>query len=603
MRLIALFLLAVAVNAAEEVPGARLYRTHCAQCHDAAGPARIPSKAALQKMAPEAILAALISGVMKQQGAALSEGGRQTLATWLGAPVISAVPTDQLADRCPADVSEPAADAPAWTGWGAGPSNWRYQPAAQAGLSAATVPHLKLKWAFGIPKVNMMRSQPAVYRGRVYVGGDDGTLYSLDAATGCVHWASKGKPVRSAIVIGKAGSTDAVFFGDVTGAVNALDVDSGKLLWRAQAADQPMALITGAPAYADGRLYVPLSSYEEASAMAPGYPCCKFRGTIAAIDAASGKIVWRAYTIAEKATERGKAKDGRAMFGPSGAGVWASPAVDTAKHRIYIATGDNYSDPPSETSDALLALDLDTGKLLWSKQFTKGDTYNMACAIPGDTNCPAPAGPDFDFGASPILVTLPSGKRAVLMGQKSGMLYAVDPDDRGALLWQARAGEGGALGGIQWGPATDGKDVYVAVSDLRFGRSAAPSKLAFDPKKGGGISAFRIADGKLLWKTPAPGCGERRPCSPAQSAAVTAIPGAVFSGSLDGHLRAYATDDGKIIWDFDTARPFDTVNHVPAKGGSLDAAGPVVAGGMLFVVSGYPQYGGMPGNVLLAFGN
>ncbi len=272
MRLIALLALAVALNAAEEVPGAKLYRAHCAQCHDAAGPARIPSKAALQKMAPEAILAALTTGVMKQQGSALAESDRSILAAWLGAPVIAPVPVDQLANRCAADMSEPAANAPSWTSWGVGPSNWRYQPSAQAGLSAAGVPHLKLKWAFGIPNTDTMRSQPAVYRGRVYLGGNDGTLYSLDAATGCVHWASKGKPVRSGIVIGKAGSADAVFFGDVTGAVSALDANSGKLLWRAQAGDVPMALVTGAPAYADGRLYVPLSSYEEAVAMTPGLP-------------------------------------------------------------------------------------------------------------------------------------------------------------------------------------------------------------------------------------------------------------------------------------------------------------------------------------------
>src|SRR6185437_10698827 len=555
-----------------------------------------------QKMAPETILTALTTGVMKQQGTALSESDRSVLATWLGAAVVAPVPADQLAGRCPADMSELAANAPSWTSWGAGPSNWRYQSAAQAGLDATTVPHLKLKWAFGIPNTDMMRSQPAVYRGRVYLGGNDGTLYSLDAATGCVHWASKGKPVRSAIVIGKAGSADAVFFGDVTGAVSALDAGSGKPIWRAQAADQPMTLITGAPAYFRGRLYVPVSSYEEAAAMSPGYPCCKVRGSIAALDAATGKILWRTYTIAEQATERGKTKDGRAMFGPSGASVWDSPTIDAAKQRIYIATGDNYSDPPSDTSDALLALNLDTGKLLWSKQFTKGDTYTMACAIPGNPNCPATAGPDFDFGSSPILVSLPSGKRALLLGQKSGMLYAVDPDARGELLWQARVGEGGALGGIQWGSATDCNNVYAAVSDVRLEPVGDPPRIGLDPAKGGGVTTFRIADGHLQWKTPAPACGERRPCSPAQSAAVTAIPGAVFSGSLDGHLRAYADSDGKIVWDFDTARPFDTVNHVAAKGGSLDVSGPVVAGGMLFVVSGYPQFGGMPGNVLLAFG-
>src|SRR5208282_5150440 len=357
----------------------------------------------------------------------------------------------------------------------------------------------------------------------------------------------------------------------------------------------PAATITGTPNYFKGRLYVPVSSGEEQARRRPGYECCTFRGSVVAMDAASGKSIWQTYMAAETPSPHGKTADGHTIFAPSGMAIWSSPTIDAAKGRIYVGTGDNYSEPDTQTSDAVVALDLKSGKLLWSSQFDKEDIYKIECGTPPRANCAEPTVPEFDLGASPILVQPRHGKRVLLLGQKSGLVYGVDPDARGKLLWYQRAGEGGLLGGVQWGPASDGGSVYVAVSDLAF-QGRGP-----DPSKGGGISAYSVADGKLLWKTPPPGCGDRRPCSPAQSQAVSAIPGAVFSGSIDGHLRAYAAQDGKIIWDFDTARSFDAVNSVPAKGGSLDVGGPVIAGGVVVVVSGYPGFGAMPGNVLLAF--
>jgi polyvinyl alcohol dehydrogenase (cytochrome) len=256
-------------------------------------------------------------------------------------------------------------------------------------------------------------------------------------------------------------------------------------------------------------------------------------------------------------------------------------------------------------SDALVALRLSTGEILWSKQFTAKDAWNSSCQLPGKVNCPDSDGPDWDFASSAILASLPNGKRALLLGQKSAVVYAVDPDQRGQILWQSKIGEGGTVGGIEWGSATDGRNVYVALSDIRFEVKLKPGSndrgYNLDPKKGGGLFAFRVDNGERMWQTPPPGCAERRPCSPAQSAAVTAIPGVVWSGAEDGHLRGYSTADGKIIWDYDTAHEYKTVNGVPGKGGAIDVAGPVVAGGMLFAVSGYPARGGMPGNVLLAF--
>jgi len=221
-------------------------------------------------------------------------------------------------------------------------------------------------------------------------------------------------------------------------------------------------------------------------------------------------------------------------------------------------------------------------------------------------NCPDSDGPDWDFASSAILVSLPNGRRALLLGQKSAVVYAVDPDRRGQILWQSRIGEGGTVGGIEWGSATDGRNVYVALSDIRFDVKLKPGSndrgYSLDANKGGGLFAFRVDNGERMWQTPPPGCRDRRPCSPAQSAAVTAIPGVVWSGAEDGHLRGYSTSDGKIVWDYDTAHEYKTVNGVQGRGGAIDVAGPVVAGGMLFAVSGYPARGGMGGNVLLAFG-
>jgi polyvinyl alcohol dehydrogenase (cytochrome) len=298
---------------------------------------------------------------------------------------------------------------------------------------------------------------------------------------------------------------------------------------------------------------------------------------------------------------------GTQQYGPSGAGVWATPTIDEQRGALYVATGDNYSDPPTGTSDAVLAMDLKTGKLLWSAQLTSDDAFNSACSMPIPGNCPATHGSDYDFGQPPILLNLHAGKRALVIAQKSGMAYGIDPDAKGKMLWQTRLGKGGILGGSQWGSASDGARAYVAISDL--GLSGVPDpkspkgyRLVLDPHQGGGLYALDSPTGKIVWSAPATPCdASRTGCSPAQSAAVTAIPGVVFSGSVDGHLRAYSATTGKVLWDTDTARDFPTVNGKPGKGGSIDAAGPAVVNGMIFVNSGYGQWGGMSGNVLLAF--
>jgi polyvinyl alcohol dehydrogenase (cytochrome) len=549
---------------------------------------------------------------MQFQGAVMTQGEIRAVSEFVTGKVSA---NESFAKQAYCTDAGPSLDQamtqPRWNGWGVDSSNHRFQPAAMAQLAAGDVPRLKLKWAFGFPGDARAFAQPAVAGGRVFAGSQGRRVYSLNASSGCIYWVADADfPVRTAITIGQQGGRWAAYFGDQHANAYAVDALTGKVLWKTRVNDHPLAMTTGAPTLYEGRLYVPASSSEEVSGADPSYSCCTFRGSVAALDAATGKVVWRAYTIAEQPKPTRKNAQGTQLYGPSGGGVWGSPTIDTVKRAVYVATGDSYSDPPARTSDAFLALDLDTGKILWSRQMTEGDAYTIACNDPRTADiCPQAKGPDFDFGSSPILVNLPNGRRALVAGQKSGVVHAVDPDQQGEVLWQTRLGHGSFLGGIQWGSAADGEHVYAALSDIGFrpatpGSGASQSALGpteLDPRSGGGLFALKLATGEHVWSTPPPGCGNRPGCSPAQSAAVSVIPGVIFSGSLDGHLRAYSTTDGRIVWDVDTAHEYEAVDGVKAKGGAIDGPGPVIVGGTVYVNSGYGIFGGAPGNVLLAF--
>ena len=586
--------------------GAALYKQRCASCHEG-GVARAPQADALKQMSPENVAFALKSGSMALQAFGLTQAEIRAVSEFVTGKTMakdSFPKTAYCADGGPS--LDQSLTKPRWNGWGVDAGNHRFQPAAMAQLSAADVPRLRLKWAFGIPGVVQAYAQPAVVGGRVFVGGQERYVYSLNASTGCVYWAVEVDfPVRAAITIGQQGDRWVAYFADQHANAYALDAMTGTILWKTRVNEHPLAMTTGAPTLFEGRLYVGASSSEEIAGASTDYSCCRFRGSVMAIEAATGKTIWQTFTIPEEPKPTKKNAKGVQLYGPSGAGVWSSPTVDAAKRMLYITTGDSYSDPPARTSDAYMALDLSTGKIVWSRQMTEGDAFTVACANPAAAAaCPESKGPDFDFGSSPILVNLPNGKRSLVAGQKSGVVSAVDPDQQGEVLWQERIGHGSALGGIQWGSAADNDKVYAALSDIGFGPPAAgapPGRPQLDPRSGGGLFAINLATGKRVWATPHPGCGDRPGCSPAQSAAVTAIPGAVFSGSVDGHLRAYATSDGKIIWDVDTIREYQTVNGVKGNGGAIDGPGPVVVAGMVYVNSGYGFFGGAPGNVLLAF--
>jgi polyvinyl alcohol dehydrogenase (cytochrome) len=602
MRLACLLALTISVMSPRMLSaqdGAAIYKERCASCHDMPE-GRTPPLSAIKAMTGEGIYAALSSGVMKTQGQGLSAPQLVALLGYIaptgtaGAPAATRTCTGD-SSISPA-VYTSAMNAPRWNGWSTSVTNSRFQDARSAGLTAASVPSLKLKWAFNLGNTTTARSQPVVVGGRVYLSTPAGVVYSLDAATGCTHWSFAAGPARAAVALGDADGVPAVFFPEQGGTVYAVNASSGALIWKNKPVDHFATMATATPRVYKGVIYQPYSSFEEVLAGGAAYQCCTFRGSVVALDAATGRKIWQTFTIPDAATPTRKSPTGTQLHGPSGAGVWGTPTIDEQLGVLYVATGDNYSDPPSTTSDAVIAMDLKTGAIVWSRQLTERDAFNVGCGGPQKTNCPEANGPDFDFGQPPILVSLGGGKRALVIGQKSGMAHALDPDRNGAVLWQTRAGQGSALGGSQWGSAADGENVYVAISDF-----AAASK---DPSApvGAGLYAINLKTGKVAWSARQSACtAEQKGCFAARSAAVTAIPGVVFSGSMDGHLRAHATATGAVIWDMDTAREFPTVNSKPARGGSMDVAGPAIVNGMLFVNSGYGQWGGMPGNVLLAF--
>jgi polyvinyl alcohol dehydrogenase (cytochrome) len=581
----------LALSAAAQAPnGAALFARECASCHDGAAGSRAPGPDLLRHRSPEAILTALTAGGMRPQGARLSGIERRAVAEYLSGRSLGGDVTGAAIGRCAAapPLSDPAAS-PAWQGWSPTLTNTRFQSTKQAGLTAEQVPRLSLKWAFGFPDATSAWSQPTVASGRLFVGSQNGSVYSLDAKTGCIYWVFSARSgVRTAVTFGpRQGSAGyAVYFGDTGANVYALDAATGRELWSRRLDGHLQARITGSPTLFQDRLYVPVSSIEETAAAQPGYECCTFRGSLNALDANTGAVLWRTFTVPEPQAV-GKNAAGTTLWGPSGVGIWSAPTIDVKRSAVYATTGNSYSAPMQPTGDAIVAFDLKTGTITWIKQLTAQDVFGCRA---GTANCGEKPGPDADLGTPAMLTTLPDGRDVIVVGQKSGMAYAIDPDKDGAMLWQYHAGEGSLWGGIQWGAAVDGDRAYFPVSDIRT-------------PKPGGLHAVGLTTGERAWYVPPLPlrCGGGTGCSAALISAPTLIPGVLFSGSNDGALRAHSTRDGSIIWEFDTNREFETLNTVRARGGAIQGPGPTVVGGMLYLNSGYGDHAGRPGNVLLAF--
>lgn len=598
-------------------PGEQVFGQACAKCHATAnanresssaaatganGVSRAPSEQTLEQMTPEAIYAAVTTGVMAPAAKGLTDQQKRDLAEYLGGRPLDLSHSGSAAsmqDRC---ATNPAIDdsptAAEWNGWSTGRDNTRFQPEASAGLTAEQVPQLKLKWAFGFPNASTMYGQPTVVEGRLFIGSDNGYVYSLNADKGCVYWSYHAKSgVRTAPVIGGNDTEHIAYFGDMRGNVYAVNAWNGKLLWTRKVTTHEYARISNGPSLYDHRLYVPISATEEVFSADPHYSCCTFRGSVVALDADTGRVLWKAYTIPEAPRPVKKNSLGTQLYAAAGAAVWNTPTIDPERHALYVGTGDAYTEPAPKTSDAVVAFDLKTGRILWSYQTEANDAWMVGCVPETTENCPKNLGTDHDIGSSPILLKLKSGKRILLVTPKSGEVFALNPDKGGALLWKT--------------PLIN--TVAPNNGEIAFGGAAVEDAL-YVPLQDGRFAALNASNGKVLWDVrlqPLSDLGKKTPNGEnrtkaglrfGQSAAATLIPGAVVTEGWDGFIRALSASNGRAIWQFNTARDFKSVNAVPAKGGSMGGPGAVVVDGWVYVGSGYANVGGgMPGNVLLAF--
>lgn len=573
--------------------GKKVYFSNCATCHNQNSAIKNagPTMTLLGGMTPKAIYTALSSGKMKAQGSTISDEQRKAVAQFLtNRPLVEiTIPKEAFTT-----FSIPK-NATYKSGWGGNLEGTGFEKQSQ--INAQNVASLKVKWAFAFPEGTQVRSKPAVVGDWLIVGSQYGDVYTLNKKTGKIGWHYQGSTaIRGAIAVAKSTNGELqVYFSDYSTNVYALSLATGKLIWKNRAGIHPQSSNTGSVAVYQNTVFVPLTSSEVSSSKDPNFDCCTSSGELVAMNASTGEIKWRHRVITEEAKEIGKKKNGKPFFGPSGAIVWCSPTIDTQRGLVYIGTGENYTDPSTNTSDAIQAIDIKTGKLVWSFQATTHDTWNLAC--PGEPNCPEKAGPDLDFGSAPLLVKAGyNGKDIIVAGQKSGVVHALEPAT-GKVIWQTRIGKGGALGGIHWGMATDGKNIYAANADNIY---------AIDPrdathKPSPGLFAININNGEIAWQSATPACPKGKNCIQANSAAPLALPDLVFAGTLEGHIRAYDNKTGKVLWEFDTVKEYEAVNGIKGNGGSIDGPSPVVSENMLYVNSGYGMFGELAGNVLIAF--
>jgi polyvinyl alcohol dehydrogenase (cytochrome) len=598
----------------------------CAICHDnpaaqATGASRAPTREALRALTPERVYAALTTGSMQVQGQTMTDEQKRAIAELVtgkqfGGTADRSVAAMSNACSAPLRLDNPMTK-PRWNGWNPDQTtSYRFVPPETGKLTGDQIPRLKLKWAVAFPDAaSPAQSQPTVVGGALFIGTDNNFVYALDAKSGCMYWSYDAKAqVRGAVSVGEpkgvAGVRFAAYFGDMTGMVHAVNAETGKGLWTLKSDPHPGAKITGAVVLdpAGTRLFVPVASWEEQTGAIVSYQCCKFQGSVVAVDVKSGKQVWKSYAMAERPHALGKKNSaGTEMYGPAGAGIWNAPTLDVKKRVVYAGTGNCYTTEwydnttagfgDGGTCDAVVAFDMETGKRLWHTQLLAGDHDEGGCGRGPErrANCPGYIqGPGDDVNFT-TLITQPNGKRILLGIQESGRITALDPDNNGAVLWVAQAGDALSPNGAAWGGAFD-PTTQTFFRPLPFADGT------------GAVSAIRVANGERAWYTALPkpaDCPDpnARSCTTGNWAAATTIPGAVLTGDRAGVMRAYSSKDGKIIWEFPTGgKTFQTINGVAGTGGGLGGSSPTIVDGMMYFASGYSILNGAPGNVLLAFG-
>ena len=586
-------------------PGKGLYEESCSGCHDGSV-SRAPHFSWLEMMSASVIYEAMNVGVMSVQAAALADGEKLLITEYLTRTKLESgaalkVNEPPLCTDGDFDLSSPA-QAVNW-----GHDTNRYSPSTVAGLTVPEIPNLELKWAFAFPDAFRARSQPTIAMGTVFVGSQDGRVYALDLETGCARWTfSAAAEVRTGIVLSLSeapmskDNPPLAYFGDIIARFYAVNALTGELVWSLKADDHPSATLTATPAFHEGMVFVPVSSLEVIPAADPAYECCTFRGSVLAIDATNGDVLWRHHTIPGEPSEVSRTSIGTKVLSPSGAPVWSSPTVDVKRGLIYVGTGENYSSPADENSDAVLAIDMATGARVWTRQSTSGDAWNVACMMADNPNCPPEDGPDFDHGSSILIVELDKDKDILLAGHKNGTVYALDPDNKAEVLWATEVGRGSIQGGVHFGMSAADTQLYVPINDMNNTRNGD----YLDPEQARpGMHSIDANTGKKIWSNVQKNVcfDEDEFCDPGISSAVTSIPGAVFAGHLDGFVRAYASGDGALLWEYDTRPERVGVNGIAGYGGSMSGAGPAIVAGHLVINSGYGLYNHEPGNLLMVF--
>lgn len=584
-------------------PGKAVYQNNCATCHDKPEETRSPAFDTLTQMTAGTVTAALTSGKMKAQGDMLTLKEKSDLVGYLTAATEG---DEWIADmKCGKDRMAIDFSQPKVRGFGFDLHNSRHLTAREAGMSTDDFKNLELAWVMAFPGATGMRSQPAVVGDTLFFPvAENAKVYAINVAgEPCIQWVYQSESIlRSGAAFGEqAGGRKIIAVNDYNATVHVLDASSGKLLWKKQLGNYELSLGTGTPAIAGGVIYVPVSQNEIMHGAIETYVCCKTHGMVVALDATSGETKWEAHTMEEAKPVRDRG-DGQMLWGPSGAPVWTSPVIDEKRGVLYVGTGEATSAPAHPNTDAILAIDLKDGAIRWSFQATANDIYLAGCGR-GGLNCETDTVYlDVDFGASMILAKRPDGSEVILGGQKSGTLWALDPDKKGEVVWSQQFGTGSPGGGIHWGIAYDGKQVYAPIN------RAYATATDEGPEKPG-IHAVDVMTGERVWTFAAEAdCrGERkervRSCDSriGLSGAPTVVDGVVVQGSIDGFLRVFDVESGDLLFRFNTAREFDSINGISARGGSIDNATIVANNGLLLVSSGYSLFNETPGNVLMAF--
>ncbi|MDP3495791.1 MAG: PQQ-binding-like beta-propeller repeat protein [Hyphomonadaceae bacterium] len=600
--------LPAAAQVAPDHPGRAVFNKSCAACHDNPGATRAATLASMQQQAPARLREVLTTGVMAPMAASLSPQEITDVIAFLTAGQAAASATWTDAIMCAADkrgVSPTASIVSA--GFGVDQNQTRNFSAAQAGLKKADLANLEVAWSIAFPGQGGGTGASVLSDGTIYVTGGQ-KLIALDAKTGCAKWTYAGQS-RNTPAIGEIGGKKVVALA-IGRDIHVVDAATGAPVWKASG--QPVTgtggNIRGGVIFAKDKIVVPISASGVGSGANPRTECCTGHGSVVALNAADGKHVWEYHTMKEPEYNGQVSSLGVKQMGPSGAPIWSVPVYDAKRNNIIVTSGENTSHPGTDTSDAVIAINLDTGKVAWQYQAMAADVWNMACDTGSGTNgpnCPVlfgGDGRDYDFGAGAVVVTA-GGKDIILAGQKSGHAWALDPLT-GKVIWSQRVGEGTALGGIHWGIATDGVNFIAPINDP-LGMSA---NKAFIAKPG--MYTFDLKTGKPAWSYAAqPDCAGARAtlvtnCETKYgfSAAPLVIDGAIVGATLGGQVFIFDATTGAVINRFDTVGPAKPLNKdVVGNGGSIDAHGISAGAGMIFINSGYGSFGQTGGNVLIAY--